>query len=575
MPENVEFETQTGMWVLSSRASIPYSEGARTERRLLEILHRAPDLSAFQPLLVPPNADWPVTYHLHADRGNVVAGFEFSEGTSILEVGAGCGAITRVLGEATDGPVVALEGAHKRAEICAARVRDLLNTEVVAAPLGDVDFGPVFDVVVVIGVLEYAEQFIGDVADPHDEFIKRCASQLKPGGTLILAIENQLGLKYLAGAPEDHTGRRFDGPEGYPRQIGGPRTFGRRQLRQLVAERFEHVDMYLAYPDYKLAKFVASESLASSHDLSSVITHVLRDPQDGRVANESLLTRTFAANRLTADTANSFVVVAYLGDGERAVRFPSSAVLFGHRFSDRPTRITSFVEGPDGGVEVFKAIDESRASWPESSVNWSPSSERWVEGTSVQDLVLRVARAGSSVEACVLAAAPWWEAILSLSNDDGNIPGTHLDATWANCALDDSGVIRFFDLEWSMETPVSPMLPLFRSISTVVDIVRRERISSPFRTMPERDLRERFAREWSHSVGPADHQAYADVITELNFVLAGTDRETTFRSANLKLKAGRAWPMYANTAPARRAMARNVDRARRKLSIELTRLRSR
>ncbi len=38
---------------------------------------------------------------------------------------------------------------------------------------------------------------------------------LRPGGTLVLAIGNPLGVKYLSGAADDHTGRPFDSLEGY------------------------------------------------------------------------------------------------------------------------------------------------------------------------------------------------------------------------------------------------------------------------------------------------------------------------------------------------------------------------
>ena len=37
--------------------------------------------------------------------------------------------------------------------------------------------------------------------------LQRVRSLLKPEGKLIVAIENQLGLKYFAGAPEDHLGQ--------------------------------------------------------------------------------------------------------------------------------------------------------------------------------------------------------------------------------------------------------------------------------------------------------------------------------------------------------------------------------
>ena len=82
--------------------------------------------------------------------------------------------------------------------------------------------------------------------------LKRAASLLRPGGTLILAIENKFGLKYWAGAPEDHSGKLFQGLEGYPGEDDF-RTFGKEELTELLSSSgYTDLDFYYPYPDYKL-----------------------------------------------------------------------------------------------------------------------------------------------------------------------------------------------------------------------------------------------------------------------------------------------------------------------------------
>ena len=44
---------------------------------------------------------------------------------------------------------------------------------------------------------------------PYETFLKEMGGYLKPEGKLLIAIENRLGLKYFAGAPEDHTDIHF------------------------------------------------------------------------------------------------------------------------------------------------------------------------------------------------------------------------------------------------------------------------------------------------------------------------------------------------------------------------------
>ena len=50
--------------------------------------------------------------------------------------------------------------------------------------------------------------------DPFVDYLKRIRTHLAPGGRLVIAIENRIGLKYWAGATEDHTGIYFEGAGG-------------------------------------------------------------------------------------------------------------------------------------------------------------------------------------------------------------------------------------------------------------------------------------------------------------------------------------------------------------------------
>lgn len=71
----------------------------------------------------------PTQYHLGRGHSSSTSLSEFIEG-SVLEIGCGCGAITRALGE-FGADVVALEGSSLRAEIAATRCRDLGGVTVV------------------------------------------------------------------------------------------------------------------------------------------------------------------------------------------------------------------------------------------------------------------------------------------------------------------------------------------------------------------------------------------------------------------------------------------------------------
>ena len=115
-----------------------------------------------------------------------------------------------------------------------------------------------FDYVTLIGVLEYAKSYIGK-DNPYPEYLEKINRLLKPGGKILIAIENRLGLKYFAGCREDHVGREFAGIEGYP-GIDFVETFSKPELEQMLQENgFSKFKFYYPYPDYKFPAVIYSD----------------------------------------------------------------------------------------------------------------------------------------------------------------------------------------------------------------------------------------------------------------------------------------------------------------------------
>ena len=127
------------------------------------------------------------------------------------------------------------------------------------------DLGQQYDYVVVNGVLEYAMSFTeGDT--PYETFLEKMGSYLKNTGKLLIAIENKLGMKYFAGAPEDHTDIPFFGINGYPGNHS-VRTFSKTELQELVKKSgFPFQKFYYPYPDYKFPTEIFTDaSLTTNH----------------------------------------------------------------------------------------------------------------------------------------------------------------------------------------------------------------------------------------------------------------------------------------------------------------------
>ena len=89
--------TVDGCTVLTPTTST-YRDGA--EERVYGVIRDATDLSSMSDELAAQATSWAERYHLATSRANLLRPFALSNDAAVLEIGAGCGAITRYLGSA-------------------------------------------------------------------------------------------------------------------------------------------------------------------------------------------------------------------------------------------------------------------------------------------------------------------------------------------------------------------------------------------------------------------------------------------------------------------------------------------
>ena len=185
---------------------------------------------------------------------------------TVLDIGAGWGQIARPL--AATRPVVALEPVSERmAFIRAAAQQDGIthNLAYLETDYVDVEFQTSLDAICVIGVLEWAGANQNEV-EPQErqrQFLRKTHRELSADGTLVVGIENRLGLKYLLGCPDDHIG--IPDVASLPARLAqdawqqrtGQRlqsfTYSLVELERLLHEcGFAQLEFFGAFPDYKL-----------------------------------------------------------------------------------------------------------------------------------------------------------------------------------------------------------------------------------------------------------------------------------------------------------------------------------
>lgn len=252
---------------------------------------------------------WALYYHLNKYRENLIKWYEFKEGASVLEIGAGCGAITEALVR-KNIEVTALELSHKRATINALRNKQSENLNIVVDNIENYSPNKKFDYIICVGVLEYSGTFI-NADSPYDYFLDKIARLLKKKGTCLLAIENRFGLKYWSGAKEDHVPALFEGHNGYP-SPKRVQTFGRKELANLFHKaNFKNTYFYYPFPDYKNPLFVYSDSFYPGNGtvfpLRSLPTHTSDREREYFFSEQSAMIN-IEANDLFPEFSNSFLI---------------------------------------------------------------------------------------------------------------------------------------------------------------------------------------------------------------------------------------------------------------------------
>lgn len=321
-----------------------YSDG-QIEEELLEACK-----SGTQEKMLLQSNQWPVLYHLSDIRENLLEWYPFSGKEDILEIGAGCGAITGILSKKTKN-VTCIELSERRSLINAYRNKKCNNIEILIGNFQDIEpHLQRYDYITLIGVWEYSGLYI-ESDNPYLEMLLAVKKHLKPNGKIIIAIENKVGLKYWNGAQEDHTGKLYSGLNDY---IGekNVRTFSKREIEALVyAAGIDECVFYYPMPDYKLPECIYSECVQPK---AGNIRYYKQDYSSSRLYNffDATAFDQICADGMFSYFANSYLLVC--GEGEQQTCFEKYS-----KMRKKEYRIvTGIRERADGKYIIKRALTE-------------------------------------------------------------------------------------------------------------------------------------------------------------------------------------------------------------------------
>jgi SAM-dependent methyltransferase len=461
------------VYIRSGQSSFNYSDGDAVEEYLAASIAAATDLATGSEELYLSVNDWPSLYHLSPLRANLLRPLtEKLKGKSVLEIGCGCGAITRFLGELGCN-VVALEGSRRRAMITASRCRDLPNVTVICDNFQHIEFHETFDFVTLIGVLEYANLYIPE-AEPHLKMLQKAREYINEDGNVLIAIENKLGLKYWAGAPEDHLGKPYIGIENkYTEQT--PETFGKVELTNLLLKAgFETRDFLYPFPDYKVPNVILTDAAFEHPDFYP--ENLLIEKFDyfqnqfyQTTFSTTLVAQSLIKNRLLPDFSNSFFITASPRKFERIKERSVLAYTYSAARRKEFCKENLLVISQSGNIEVFRNyLYHDQASVQGIAINNNIANEKHSGGYLLYNSFIPIiSKVGWSVKDVSDWAMIYFEVLIRrayIREGKRWLPGCYVDLTPFNIIVNPDNSVSVFDQEWCAKEDLPLYYVFFRGL---------------------------------------------------------------------------------------------------------------
>jgi len=452
-----------------AKDTFDYSDGDTAEEHLKDVIISAQDLTSQSLELEEKIIDWVSEYHLSPKRANLLRALNLDGIRNSLELGSGCGAITRYLGELGIN-LDAVEGNFKRAEITTLRCRDLENVNVINANFNELILPKeAYDAVFLIGVLEYAKKFSPNAVSDKNAVINiltNVKSALKNDGVLFIAIENRMGLKYWMGASEDHYNQPHIGLYGYPHD-NGIKTYDKKEWDHILKMAdMKYFRFLYPFPDYKLPKVILSDMYIKRDKYAYSLLYRIYSRDYVKAwqpeSDEFLLWKSLHQSGYLVDFVNSFFILIS-DDIERLtnvipydfVHFPDTGRKPGYRV------VTMKPQNKDHIVK--KKMTDIDLEEKNTLIKQDLSSGKYYRGPLLVSLWLDSLVKCNDMTSFEKLIQGYYRFLLKYFNKQDTTFNA-FDLTPFNIILDNTGAYRIIDREWVVNTKMHPEYVLFRAL---------------------------------------------------------------------------------------------------------------
>jgi len=385
-----------------------------------------------------------------------------AQGTRALEIGAGCGAITRYLGEHSES-VLAIEPVTSLATAARLRCSDLdhvtiSTTRPEVAPQSDL-------VVALIGDDERDSPLLDDAT------LAWLSSGLSESGLMILGVPHSRAVLDLNDPSSD---AELDHPDAHDRRLLSERLDAHGLTERL---------WLTPYPDHLLPSvFLTDEAATRSSRTLGAWAGRERHPRHRATAGGLLrdleVYGDLGERGLLGDRASALLVIAARTPEALPVLHWQVQAFNGER-RRRETQTQSLIRAHSEPLVVEKSGSDHTGSW----FSFHPTSEvPFFEGTLLEAALVSAVEAGDrdaffeltrahAQSVTARFAEPGASAMPHKSGPgDVHLRGQALDAVYGNFVLTTTG-LEVFDLEWST-TPLVPLsFVIFRSLMQLNDVI--------------------------------------------------------------------------------------------------------
>lgn len=251
----------------------------------------------FDEILIKDN-NFEVFLNFSKTRQSILNWYDFKEGADLLEIGGEFGALTGMLCEKCKS-VTCIESDTLRTASILKRYENRNNLEVFNNIENIIHLNKKYDYIVLIGTIELIENI--------EEYLKKIKVLLKSEGTILIATENRLGLKYFCGASYPTLENPFDGINKRFKN-NGRTLYTKSELENIIKNSGLTINkFYYPVPDYKFAQEIYSDTYLPKGALRERIMPYYLNSKS-LIADEMSLYDDIIENNVFEVFANSFLI---------------------------------------------------------------------------------------------------------------------------------------------------------------------------------------------------------------------------------------------------------------------------